>query len=331
MAMTVPPPYKRSTKPGGAGYNVSRACSRPRQTPRKAEVPPDNPFDLETFGRKPRQGSVPWKTAVLLLLAAAGLFAYSMHQDVLVGRIAAPMLALGALHGLWRGGFRKAIMLAATVLVFYGVTTYGGAAAQLVQNTTGSTSTAWGYGGLSLAAVIMLVFTSIFINVIRRRHILKRPVLRGLDRLSGTLIGVAEAMFIILAICWTAVEIRPHAVLVRDHTDTPVSSFQQEFAAGIVRLADEVSVGPMGRLVDATNPIDQIPVLRKAMDDLNRTGQFDLEGLDPETARTLNELLKQTPAGDMGGLQSVLEQFENNNKKAEQLRKQLPQPSQARP
>ncbi|MFH1418152.1 MAG: CvpA family protein [Planctomycetota bacterium] len=266
---------------------------------------------------------------MLILLAASGLFAYSTHQDVLVGRIAAPLLALGALHGLWRGGFRKAAMLVATILVFYCVTKYGGAAAQLAQNATGSASAGWGYAGLSLVAVITLVFTSLVVNVIRRRHILKRPLVTGLDRLSGTFVGAAEAALIVLAVCWTAVEIRPHAMLVRDYTDTPISSSRQEFAAGIVRLADEVGVGTMGRIVDATNPIDHIPVLRKAIDDLNRTGQFDLGSLDPETARKLNELLKQTPSGDAGGLQGVMEQLEHKNETAEQLRQELPQPGQA--
>ncbi len=247
-----------------------------------------------------RRAPIPWKTTLFILVLAGVLFSHSWHRGYLLGELAVPILALGTLHGLWRGGFRKIVFLAATIGLLYIAAVALPAAGQSSSAGASSSGSGWGYVIFCAMAIILLLFIALVTRQIRRRIIVRRPFLRTIDRLLGMAVGFVEAALIPLAFCWTAVEARPHLTMLRDHSAAEVGESRQWFAATLVQLADESRTSVVGRLVDATNPIDQVPVLRKVFNDLNDYGQIrldDMGGLDPATVEKLNELLRQSPIG----------------------------------
>jgi len=282
-------------------------------------------FDAAGAGTTARSAAAPWKTSLLLIALAGILFFHSWRHGYLLGELAVPILALGVLHGLWRGGFRKIILLAAMVGLLYGVAAAGPAIEQIGPASAASAS-GWGYLIACVLAIFLFLVLSVVTQRVRRRVVLRRPVVRTVDRFFGMAVGFAEAALIPLAVCWTAVEARPHLMTIRDHPEIEADSFRRTFAASMVQLADESHAGVIGRLVDVSNPIGQVPILRKIFDDLNTCGQIrldDLGNLDPATAEKLNELLKQSPLG-LDALKQLKDSQQQSSQTAEQVYRQLP-------
>jgi hypothetical protein len=271
--------------------------------------------------------TVPLTSMILILLGGVALFVQSSRQDFLLGQLAAPALTIGAMHGLGRGGFRKIIMLAAAIALLSALSTGAGPASAYFQAQAGLSSPIWCWLVIIAGAVLAMIVLSAVVKSFRRRFIMKRPFLRGCDRLLGTLVGLAEGALVILTVCWTVVEIRPYAQLVRDRQDTQIGSFRHALAAQMVRLADEANVGDLGRFVVATNPIDDVPQIRKVVDELNTTGRISLDSLgslDPETIEKLNEILKQTTGREQGGLDQLIETCEQRNETRDKAYRRLP-------
>lgn len=263
-------------------------------------------------------------STVLLLAAGVGLTAYGVQHDLLLAKIAVPLLTIGAIHGLWRGGFRKVLLLAATVGVLYLAFAGAGVVEPMVRTVAGASSSV--IAGLIVAAgaIGLYVLAAMIVGRMRRRVIACRPGRLAADRFVGVLVGFTEAAFVALCLCWAAVMIRPHAKVVRDHPDTPAGSVRHHVAASLVQLADESQVEPLGRIVRATNLLERIPSLRTAIDQLNETGHFDLENIDPEVAAKLNQVIPQMSNGQFQNLDQLLEACRHNPEVQDALRKQSP-------
>lgn len=266
--------------------------------------------------------------AVLILLAGVALLLYSAKQDVLLGQIAVPILTLGALHGVLRGGLRKIVTLGVSVGVLYGVTAYPGFADPAVKAITGSS------GGLTsgivsvVIVVLALLLASVFVNRLHRRLIVGRRFVQAADRLMGTGIGLAEGAFVALAACWISVMIQPHAALVRDHPSTVPGSVRHRIAAGLLRLADEARTEPLGGFVDATNLLEKTPAVREAFEELNTSGRFSFRGLDAETAARLSKLMPQLMGDEAGDPEQWFQEYRQGNASRDRAYQQLPPPQQ---
>jgi uncharacterized membrane protein required for colicin V production len=276
-----------------------------------------------------RSGRWPLKSFAFIVLLGAALFLYSLRHDLLLGQFAAMILTLGALHGLWRGGTRKIIMIAATIGLLYLATSSSDAANTYIQSRMSPSAASWSWVVIAGVLVLALLVIGISVSIFRRRVVMKHPFLRGFDRLVGVGVGTAEGALIILTVCWMAVSIRPYATVVRDQPQTQVGSSRHRMLTDMVRIADEAGDGTVGEIVDATNPIDSVPVLKQAIDDLNTKGEIRLDSLgnlDPETARKLNEWLKQNPTENLGGLNKVIEDYKKGGETQEKSNRQLPPP-----
>ena len=319
---------KQERKHAGAGGEIELAPLPKPKPPRFTTPIVDMPgeggaaFDFEVF-TGPKRPGIPWKSILFVLVMSGVLFGFSSKSDYLLGQLAAPLLCLGALHGLWRGGFRKIVMLAVTILMFAFVSGYAHVFAP-VTRTAGGSSAGLNFLISLAVAIVGLVVAGFIVRRIRNRVILRRPILVVIDRFVGAGVGMAEAALVVLTVCWTTVEIAPHAAAVRDQRSVTVGSFRQVFAAGVVDFASEASEGPVGEVVEATNPFWRFPDLRLAIHNYFETGSIDPSTLDPETVNRLNELLKDTPIGDIGGLQEVLKKYEGNAETYDDVRRQLP-------
>ncbi len=260
-------------------------------------------MDFEASRRPP---SPALAAAVVFVLGLAG-FGYSLSRDVLVGQIAAPLMTLGAIHGLWRGAFRKVLMIAAFV---------AGAMVLVADPFLAGPVVGWMGGqpdglvaGLLTVILLLLIWAGLGVAVgrFRNRYVSRRNLPRLLDRGLGGLVGGAEGGLVVLALCWAATMFRPAAVNIRDHPDTAPGSYPYAVATTLLRLADEAESDPLGRLVRATNLLERSETLKDLIADLNTTGAIDLDRLDPATVDRVNALIPELTKGQYRNLAELLE------------------------
>ncbi len=217
----------------------------------------------------------------LLVGLTAGGFYLSLDNDFLLGQIAIPILGLSAVHGLWRGAFRKLIMLPLTLGVLYLVTTHARFADPVVQAVASDHPRLGTFVACAAAAVLALGLCGFVVRLARKRWIVRRPMLLSADRFVGTTLGLAEGAFTVLMVCWAAVLIEPQARVVRDHRNLTVDTWEFRVAAGVVQLADEIDASPFDSLVYESNLLEEIPAVRDALYDFSDRQQLRLEAVKP--------------------------------------------------
>jgi hypothetical protein len=222
----------------------------------------------------------------------------SAQADVLVGQIAAVVVMVATLHGLWRGGLRKLLVMG----TFLGMLGVWGAmpyvAAKLPLNG-GPLSSGPGrsllLAGLTAFGVFAAIFSARFIH---RRWLAERPLAAGVDRLVGGALGMAEGLMVVLALCWVSAAAAPFARRVFDGSAADPGSARCRVAGAIVQLAGEASSGPLAAVVSATSPIDRIPAFREALEQLNTLGRLHVDAASDSVAlQSLSKLLELPPGG----------------------------------
>lgn len=247
----------------------------------------ETPFHID----EPRRAGTPWLSILLLLGAAGALFAWSLRQEILLGQIAAPIVGLAGLHGLLRGGFRKALMLPVSIGMLFLVASNPGFADPIVRAIAGRTSALGnGIAGV-LALVLSLTVAGAIVKAMRNRLIVRRPLLLAADRFLGTGIGLAEGALLVLLLCWSTVLLEPRARRVLDHPGTVQGSFQHQFASGLVRLTHEIDESPLEPIARDANVLEEIPSVRDALDQEHPEEILDLSNLDPDMRRKALEIL----------------------------------------
>lgn len=228
----------------------------------------------ETMGASALIGS-------LLLGLTAGGFYLSFDNDFLLGQLAIPILGLSAVHGLWRGAFRKLVMLPLTLGVLYLVTTHPHFADPIVKAVAGDNPRLGTIGACVATVVLVLCIFGFLVRIARKRWIMRRPSLLCADRFLGTTLGLAEGAFAVLMLSWAAVLIEPQARVVRDHRNLTEDRWEFRLAAGVVQFADELDASPFNSLVYESNLLDEIPAMREALYDFGEDQQLRMDAIKP--------------------------------------------------
>lgn len=236
--------------------------------------------------------------SMLLTLGLGGSMLFlSLQRDLLLGQIAAVVLTAMTLHGLWRGGFRKFIMLGLAVgLIAYGPSLQAAVSSAIAQ----ATGRPAGLGAFVLSGLGATMFWLVFhfgTKSFRKRVISKRRGMLMVDRLSGAGLGLAEGVVLVLSLCWFSSALQPFATTISDPQVSPKGSPRAQIGETMLRLAKESKSGVLADVTAKTNPIASIPSLSKAVHDLNTSGQIRPESIDPKMAEQLRELLKNLPGG----------------------------------
>ncbi len=298
--------------------------NRPPTTPdfrQPARRENDGGEDFE-FDKTPRAGQ-PWLAIGLLVGAIAAGFGLSVQYDSLLGQFAAAILGAGSLHGLLRGGLRKLVMLPASVGTLALLASHPDFADPLVKMVAGESSAIG--NGLACAAtfVLAMLAAGTAVRIIRNRFIMKRPILRATDRLFGTSIGGAEGVLILLTICWTAVLVEPQARSILRQPSIEADSAQHQFAAGLVRLAEEIDDSPLRPIIRDANLLEEFPAIREAIEGME---SGNLNAIDPEFRKAAMEYLKNADPEQRSGLSKALGEYEQNNASRDKAYRQLPKP-----
>lgn len=299
-----------------AAYDSPRAQSF-NDAPRGGE----RDFSVDRDTKTPR---APWLTTGLLLGVTAALFGASIKYDYLLGQIVVPILGLTTLHGLFRGGFRKIIMLPATVLVVGFLATNPTVADPIVQKINGGPSVVGNWVACAVIAMVSLGLIAWPVKKIRNNVIMKRPVLRGTDRFFGTGIGFAEGAFTSLLVMWGTMLLEPQAQKIVDHPNA--KACQQQFASGVIRLAAEIDASPLAPIIRDANLLEEIPAIKQQMDALQANGSFDASAIDPATRNSIIQFLESMDNEGLKAAAQSLRTIENNQEEKAEAYQRLPQP-----
>lgn len=232
----------------------------------------------------------------ILFLAAAGAFGYFAQRGHLVGEIASVVMLPCALHGVWRGGFRKTAMIAVTLGLLNLFWAKPDFAAPLVTAVGAQPGPFSNVVAAMLASLAIWVTAFFFARSLQRRVIVKNRFSAATDRFAGGAVGAAEGALIVLALCWFASGLRPYATGLVHADETVQGSARDRIGRYLLQIADESGAGALGQVSRATNPLDQFPQLRNAIDQLNTNGRLDLETIDAGAVQEVRRLLEQSGA-----------------------------------
>lgn len=281
---------------------------------------------MAVMGR-PSQSSSLVAPMVMVFLAAAGSFAFFAHRGHLVGEISAVALLPCALHGLWRGGFRKTVMLATTLGLFYLLAIKPDFAAPLITAVTGSTSGVANSVASGIVVIVTWIVVFLTARTLNRRVIESRRFLSFTNRFAGALIGAAEGALMVLTLCWCATGLRPFAENLVHADDAVAGSARDRIGKYMIQIAGEADVGLLGHLTRATNPIDQVPLLRNAVDQLNNAGRLDLDALDSPTLKEMQGVLKKSGAVDAAGMSELVKRLNDQAAAQDPAHRRSPSPA----
>lgn len=279
-----PPRYQRWSTMAANNANPEEQRARPRE-----EV-----FDEPT--RRPARG--PWMMFGLILGIGVAGFWFSMQTDYLLGLVGVPVLAIATLHGLCRGGFHKMLMLPVTMGIAYIAVTRPEMPSAWFTTVTGKTSELGGMIVGIVCAMLAVLLASFLAQTVRRRVIVRQRFLLGMDRVFGTVVGLAEGAFFVLCLCWTAALLQPQALTVRDHANTKKDSFKHHFANTIVRLTEEVDNFPqLQPLVRDANLLKELPAVQEAIEKFKQSEGLKVNSIDEDLFKQAGDVLNRTTPG----------------------------------
>jgi len=227
---------------------------------------------------------------VLILGAAAAGFGASAHYDVLLGQIGSVLMGLSTLHGNFKGGLRKSIMLPATAIVLWYLYSNPDVVAPLVGMVGGASGPFANAVGCAVVAGVVLFMIGMPVKFVRNRVVRKRPVLAGMDRFFGSTIGFAEGGVLMALLMWTAVLLEPMAQNTADHPDAQVG--QKKIANTVLRLTKEIDESPLAGFAREGNLLAEIPEVKQHLDAIRPDGTIDPEKIDPSIQNMIAEMMK---------------------------------------
>lgn len=248
----------------------------------------------------------PWLGLGFLLSIVGAGFYFSTDADFLLGQVASITLGAFGLHGLWRGGLRKIVMLPVTVGSLFLVTAKPDFADPLIRSVTGQSSMVGNMLACGLALVATFLMTGALIRYVRNKVIVKRPVALGIDRFVGTTVGLAEGAVVLLVLCWTAVLTQPQMARLKDHPGTAPGSARQSVATTMLKIVGEIDEGPLRTLVRDQNLLKDIPAIKSAIEQIeqaasnpdfwNSSAASLFKGVDPKTLGEAGEIAERLKA-----------------------------------
>jgi len=246
-----------------------------------------------------------WLLISALFAGAIASGTYFIQQGHIVGTIAAPILLLPALHGIWRGGVRKILILPVLLATFWCLIEAPAKVAPYIQPYVEGYNITLIHVLIAAMALPVLLVGMFLVRNIRRQLILPNNTAFRVDRFVGALAGLAEGGLMVLSICWVSVFMAPqmHEALANDRL--PRASLQRNVAESFVQIANEAQTGKLGEIVARTNILAHVPELRARIDAWARqaagqttsTGSFNFQDvfrIAPDVTSTQTDSIKRT-------------------------------------
>lgn len=249
--------------------------------------------------------SAPIFAASFIFGGAMAMFVVFGEQKHLFGRIGAVTMGALALHGLWRGGFRKVAMLGGAI----GLTWAAGILSSILEPLLAGIGAA--ANGLLVTTIVMAVASLAYYLLhrstkrIRKNVIERNRRLLALDRYFGAVVGAAEGLLILLCLAWPLSTLQPASA----GPTGPKSSTRDQLRKVVTQLSNESRTGRLGELVASTNPFERVPALKKMIADFKSTGSLQLPQLDLNNPQAWSKLLESLPKAESGELEKALKAY----------------------
>lgn len=240
----------------------------------------------------------------LIVGAAVTGFVLSRQTDFLLGQVASSIVGAFGLHGLWRGGLRKVVMLPLTVGLLIFFSARPDFADPLVQMITGKSSVLGNMFACGITMVAAYLIVGALLRLVRNRVIQRRASLTAADRFIGTTVGIAEGAALTLVLCWMSVLVEPQMRSLRDHSSTVEGSKRHMAASSMLRIVSEIDNGPLRTIVREHNVLADVPAVRSAIIQLEQAGSGQgsgssadaanlLKGANPQQLSQISEVIRQ--------------------------------------
>ncbi len=238
-----------------------------------------------------------WLVTGLLLGGAASVTALGAANEFLLAEIAGPILAVTAVHGLWRGGLFKLLMLSVWGSLALLVATWPGLLDLLIDPAADGGALAWNAVICLGVLLLAMIIVGRAVRGLRRRLMAGRgPGVLTLDHLFGAAFGTAQAGFILLVLCWAVVLIEPQARAALHHPNMPAESPRHQVAAAVVRLTGEINNTPLESVAHESNLLERVPFALNALCDLAEGQRLALESTNSTGSRRQHERGLREPA-----------------------------------
>ncbi|HWL92406.1 MAG TPA: CvpA family protein [Phycisphaerae bacterium] len=299
---------------------VKRSRSAPK-APAKAEG-----ASFEVEGK--RKARFPVLTFGLLAGGAATGFYFSEQADYLLGQIASVVIGALGLHGLWRGAFRKLVMLPLTIVMVVLLAAKPDFADAAVQMIAGKSSPLGNLLACGLVMVVTFLVAGAFVRMARNRVILKRSFLTWADRTFGMGLGLAEGALTMLVLCWMSVLVEPQMLSLRMNENTAPGSIRHSVSTTLLEIARESDAGPLKSIVRDSNMLRDIPSVRAAIVQLEQMISSNGDFWNPNRAGAAVELLRKIDPKDRDALGGVVKQLQEKNNDRASTYRRMPAPGQ---
>lgn len=269
-----------------------------------------------------KSAGIPWLGLGFLLSVAGSGFYFSFDSKFLLGQIAS--LALGAfgLHGLWRGGFRKIVMLPLTVGALFLLAAKPDFADPVVKSIAGHSSVPGNMMACGLVMVVSFLVSGALVKYVRNRVIVKRPVLLGADRFVGTSVGLAEGGLVTLAMCWVAIMAEPQMLRLKSNPGTAPGTGRYAIATSILDIVREIDESPLRTFIRDNNALRDVPAVKAAF------AQLEQAASDPDFwNKAPAELSKSAERDESGIVGDVVKKLQKDASKRSEAYRRAPAPS----
>lgn len=254
------------------------------------------------------EGGAPWFHQHVVWGVVAGAAAIAL-AGLLLGslpiKVAAVVLALTILQGLWRGcaeiiGFVVGMAVAALVAPSLGRGLEG-----VVASVLGTAGIVNRVMSVVLVALVITAVIGVAGSVLAKKYLKQRPGLRAYDKYAGAGLGLVEGCLVALLVLWVPVALRPVAEISMANDremeewaargGEPAAPTAPSWAGELLEFADKTESSFVGGLVESTNPLPDSRLLSLASD-------FSAISRDEEA---MGELLQSEPIQRMENLPSV--------------------------
>ncbi|HYE61237.1 MAG TPA: CvpA family protein [Phycisphaerales bacterium] len=203
------------------------------------------------------------KLRIAIVAAAVFIVILTLLLGSAPVKIVACVMCLGMLQGLWRGASELVGIVASSLVAVIVAPPMGRALEGVTAGFTGNDGLLNRMVAVALVGLLIVIVGSVLVSVVAKRQLKKHPGWVRWNSIAGAGLGLIEGIILGMAILWTPLALEPIAATQLAEADAETAS---PVAEGIRSFAGRVRDSSLGKVAEATNPIEGSRLLSLAND-----------------------------------------------------------------